>query len=297
MKYVNFNQLRSFHAVAKTNSITEASKLLKISQPTITKQIQLLEENYAIAVINRHGRGVSLTELGKSLYVITSKIFDLEEEAIELFSSDLNINKGTLTTGTSGAYYIMQLVKEFKQLYPGIDIKIISDNSQNILEKIYNFEIDIGVIAEPNLMPFRKDIYSIPYLKQKIIIIVGKNHKLSTKKSILMKELEGLNFINREKGSETRRVFEESLKKNNININSIMEVTRNSMIQAVYENMGIGILSEPEFYDFKDLKKIYIADDDIYTQAFVVCLKNKRNSNLIKAFLETTKKHILYFTK
>ena len=132
MKYINFNQLRSFHAAAKTNSITEASKLLKISQPTITKQIQLLEENYAIAVINRHGRGVSLTELGKSLYVITSKIFDLEEEAIELFSSDLNINKGTLTTGTSGAYYIMQLVKEFKQLYPGIDIKIISDNSQNI---------------------------------------------------------------------------------------------------------------------------------------------------------------------
>ena len=297
MKYVNFNQLRSFHAVAKTNSITEASKLLKISQPTITKQMQLLEENYAIAVINRHGRGVSLTELGKSLYVITSKIFDLEEEAIELFSSDLNINKGTLTTGTSGAYYIMQLVKEFKQLYPGINLKIISDNSQNILEKIYNFEIDFGVIGRPHLKNFKRDIYSIPYLKQKIIIIVGKNHKLSTKKSILMKELEGLNFINREKGSETRRVFEESLKKNNININSIMEVTRNSMIQAVYENMGIGILSEPEFYDFKDLKKIYIADDDIYTQAFVVCLKNKRNSNLIKAFLETTKKHILYFTK
>ena len=65
MKYINFNQLRSFHAVAKTNSITKASILLKISQPTITKQIQLLEENYAIAVINRHGRGVSLTELGK----------------------------------------------------------------------------------------------------------------------------------------------------------------------------------------------------------------------------------------
>ena len=297
MKYINFNQLRSFHAVAKTNSITKASILLKISQPTITKQIQLLEENYAIAVINRHGRGISLTELGKSLYAITSTIFDLEEEAIELFSSDLNIKKGTLTTGTSGAYYIMQLVKEFKQLYPNIDIKIISDNSQNILEKIYNFEIDIGVIAKPHLKNFKRDIYSIPYLKQKIIIIVGKSHKLSTKNRISMKELEGLNFINREKGSETRRVFEESLKKNNININSIMEVTRNSMIQAVYENMGIGILSEPEFYDFKDIKKIYIADDNIYTQAFVVCLKSKRNSNLIKAFLETTKKHILYFTK
>ena len=85
MKYINFSQLRSFHAVAETSSITAASKLLKISQPTITKQIQLLEEYYSITVINRHARGVSLTELGKSLYKITSEIFDLEEYAIELF--------------------------------------------------------------------------------------------------------------------------------------------------------------------------------------------------------------------
>ena len=46
MKYINFSQLRSFHAVAKTESITLAAKLLTISQPTITKQIQLLEEFY-----------------------------------------------------------------------------------------------------------------------------------------------------------------------------------------------------------------------------------------------------------
>ena len=296
MKYINFNQLRSFHAVAETSSITEASKLLKISQPTITKQIQLLEEYYSVAVINRHARGVSLTELGKSLYEITTKIFVLEEEAIEIFSSDLNINQGTLVTGTSGAYYIMKLIKEFKQLHPGIELKIISGNSENILNQIYNHEIDIGVIAKPNSKPFRNDIFSIPYLKQKIVIIVGKNHKLSGKNNISIKELDGFNIINREKGSETRKVFEECLENNNIKVNSIMELTRTSMIRAVYENMGIGILSEPEFYDFKEIKKIHIHDVNIYTQAFLVCLKNKKDSNLIKAFLETAKKHIKYFS-
>tara|TARA_B100000029_G_scaffold511822_1_gene606852 strand:+ start:1815 stop:2705 length:891 start_codon:yes stop_codon:yes gene_type:complete len=295
MKYINFNQLRSFHAVAETSSITKASKLLKISQPTITKQIQMLEEYYSISVINRHARGISLTELGKSLYEITSKIFDLEEEAIELFSSNLNINQGTLITGTSGAYFIIQLIKEFNLLHPGIELKIISDNSQNILEKIYKHEIDIGVIAKPYLKSFKSDIFSLPYLKQKIIIIVGKNHKLSNKNAISIKELNGLNLINREKGSETRRVFEESLLENNVKVNTIMEVTRTTMIRAVYENMGIGIISEPEFYDFKELKKIYISDVDVFTQAYVVCLKNKKNSNLIKAFLETAKKHTNYF--
>ena len=84
MKYINFSQLRSFHAVAKTGSITQASKLLSVSQPTITKQLQLLESFYQINLINRHARGISLTELGKKLYEITLKIFELEEEAIHL---------------------------------------------------------------------------------------------------------------------------------------------------------------------------------------------------------------------
>ena len=52
MKYINFSQLRSFHAVSKTGSITQASKLLKVSQPTITKQIQLLEDYPLVFLIH-----------------------------------------------------------------------------------------------------------------------------------------------------------------------------------------------------------------------------------------------------
>ena len=291
MKYINFSQLRSFHAVAQTQSITEASKLLNISQPTITKQIQLLEEYYKVSVINRHARGVTLTELGKSLYKITSKIFDLEEEAIELFSSDFNINQGTLITGTSGPYYIMKLLKDFKQMHPGIALKIISSNSKDILKKVCDQNIDIGVVAKPNLKDLKSEIISIPYLKQKIVVIVGKNHKFFERNTISIREINGMNFINRDEGSETRRIFEECLSTNNIKVKSIMEVERFSMIQAVSENMGIGIISEPEFFNYKDIKKIYISDVDIFTQAHIVCLKSKKQNNLIKAFLETTKKH------
>ena len=75
MKYINFSQLRSFHAVAKSQSITLAAKLLNISQPTITKQIQLLEEFYSINVINRHARGITLTDLGYFLPLNRFKLF------------------------------------------------------------------------------------------------------------------------------------------------------------------------------------------------------------------------------
>ena len=293
MKYINFSQLRSFHAVAKTESITLASKLLNISQPTITKQIQLLEEFYSINVINRHARGVTLTDLGTKLYEVTSGIFELEEKAIELFSSNLNIHQGTLVTGTSGTYYIIKLIKEFKKLHPGIDLKIISSNSNEILDKLYNFQIDLGVIGKPFKEKFKSDLYYIPYMKQKIVIIAGKGSKFFNNNTIKINELNGANFINRESGSETRRVFEDNLNKASIKVNTIMEVSRTTMVQAVKENIGVGLISEPEFDNYKDIKKIHIEDYDIFTEAYLVCLKKKKADNLVNAFIETAKKIIL----
>jgi|TARA_B110000971_G_scaffold194227_1_gene207788 LysR family transcriptional regulator, low CO2-responsive transcriptional regulator len=293
MKYINFSQLRSFHAVAKTGSITQASKLLSVSQPTITKQLQLLESFYQINLINRHARGISLTELGKKLYEITLNIFELEEEAIQLFSSNLNINKGTLVTGTSGSYYIIRLVKEFKKLHPGIKLKIISSNSNSILDDIIDYKIDVGVVGKPLSKNTKSTIYSIPYIKQKIVIIAGRGHKFYNKKTISIKELNDLDFINRERGSETRNVFEAALAKSETKINSIMEVERITMVQAVKDNMGLGLISEPEFDNYKDINKIHIIDYDLFTQAYLVCLKKKLSDNLIKAFIDTAKKNFI----
>ena len=293
MKYINFSQLRSFHAVAKTQSITLASKLLNISQPTITKQIQLLEEFYSINVINRHARGVTLTDLGKKLYELTSGIFELEEKAIQLFSSNLNIHQGTLVTGTSGTYYIIKLIKEFKKLHPGIELKIVSSNSNEILDKLYNYQIDLGVVGKPLKEKFKSDLYYIPYMKQKIVIIAGKGSKFYNNQTLKLNDLNGENFINRESGSETRRVFEDNLKKASLKVNTIMEVSRTTMVQAVKENIGIGLISEPEFDNYKDIKKIHIEDYDIFTQAYLVCLKKKKSDNLVNAFIETAKKIIL----
>ena len=292
MKYINFSQLRSFHAVSKTGSITQASKLLKVSQPTITKQIQLLEEFYSINLINRHARGISLTNLGIKLYEITTKILELEENALDLFSSNLNVHEGNLITGTSGSYYIIKLIKEFKKSHPKIKLDIISSNSNDILDKIYNYEIDIGVIGKPLNKNFKSNIFSIPYLKQNIVIIAGKGHKFYGKKSLNINELNGCDFINREPGSETRRVLENVLNKTNNKINSVMEVGRVTMIQAVKENMGLGYISEPEFENYKDVKKIFVNNTDMFTQAYVVCLKKKKSDNLINAFINTAKKII-----
>ena len=88
-------------------------------------------------------------------------------------------------------------------------------------------------------------------------------------------------------------MFEEVLDKEKVNVNTIMEVSRTTMVQAVKENIGVGIIAEPEFDNYKDIKKIQIEDTNIFTQAYLVCLKKKKKDNLISAFFETAKNIIL----
>ena len=157
----------------------------------------------------------------------------------------------------------------------------------------YNFQIDLGVVGKPLKEKFKSDLYYIPYMKQKIVIIAGKGSKFYNNQTLKLNDLNGENFINRESGSETRRVFEDNLKKASLKVNTIMEVSRTTMVQAVKENIGIGLISEPEFDNYKDIKKIHIEDYDIFTQAYLVCLKKKKSDNLVNAFIETAKKIIL----
>ena len=96
MKYINFNQLRSFHAVAKTNSITEAAKLLQISQPTITKQIQLLEENLT---------DYNVEELNKDLVVSGGELINKKTGKIPINQSSRSLDVKAVSKKVPGKIF------------------------------------------------------------------------------------------------------------------------------------------------------------------------------------------------
>ena len=75
-----YTQLRSFHAVAREGSATKASRVLNVSQPTITTQLKELETRYNLELFRRHGRRLELTDLGRELLSFTHRFFDIEVE-------------------------------------------------------------------------------------------------------------------------------------------------------------------------------------------------------------------------
>ncbi|MCP4935586.1 MAG: LysR family transcriptional regulator [bacterium] len=282
MRYINFNQLRSFHAVAKTGNVTAAAKLLNISQPTVTTQLKQMEERYGVELAYRIHRGVRLSPLGEQLYKLTMRIFALEDEALDLVDAINSLQQGTLSVGAVGPFFVMKLLAEFNSNYPGIKITLNSGNSEEIIQQLLNFQIDIGIVGNIKVDPAFK---IQPLVKKDVVLAIGQSHPWYKKDKIDIDELAGADLVLRESGSETRRVLEDALQENDIQPNIIMEVDRDALREASIEGLGAGVISEAEYRPGMDFKIVRIEGADIFTEAFIVCLKERAENRLVNSFM------------
>ena len=107
---MNMVQMRSFHAVATTGSFVGASRLLNISQPTITTQVKSLEEAYGVELFSRQGRGVQLTEYGRTLFALTQKTMANFQETVEFLKESKGLRIGHLRLAAVGSRQVVAVL-------------------------------------------------------------------------------------------------------------------------------------------------------------------------------------------
>lgn len=283
IRYVNFNQLRSFFAVAKELSFTAAAKTLNVGQPTITTQVRTLEEDYGVELFHRLPKGIVLTEAGQQLYALARQIFRLEEEAVELLNAASGVVMGHLRVGTVGPFFVMKLLARFHNRFPLPQVSIFSGNSEGVLQDLMDFRTDVAVLGHLNEDP---RLSAIRLSRHPVVVFVDTRHPWANRRQIKLRELDGQRMILREPGSLTRLVFERALEAQAVRPKVVMAVSRDAVREAVEEGLGIGITSEAEFKPSPAVKMLRISDADIFTEAYAVCLKSRRESRLIAAFME-----------
>lgn len=280
---INFNHLRCFHAVAEQGSFTLAARTLSVGQPSITTHVRALENHFGVELFSRHGHNVALTELGRSLLEITKRIFSLEKEAAELLLAGSGLKVGHLKIGVIGPFQVTQMIVAFSREYPEVELSVSMGNSQEILERLLDFSADVAVTAQ-----FEDDprFYSVPYSRNRVIVVVGVKHPWNDRREISLKELDGQRMVFREQGSATRRAFEKALALAGVKVRKVLEIeSREAVRELVANGVGIGIALEEEFVAHPRLRPISIVDADVHIDPHVVCLQERRNAPLIQAFL------------
>ncbi len=281
---MRLTQLRSFHAVATTGSFTRAAESLHVSQPTVTAQVGQLEALYNVELFHRTGRRIRPTEIGERLLHLSRQIFGLEAEAVQLLRESGELRSGQLRVAAVGPSHVTRMLVAFNRRYPGIKVTVSTGNSQAVLDSLLDYSADVGVLAQ--VFSDRRFV-SVPYAEHPVVVFCNAEHRFAHRRSIRTAELNGERLILREQGSTTRKAIESALRAARVEAEVVMEVASREIIrEAVLQGVGVAAVSQVEFVPGPGLHTVRISDSQVRTYTHVVCLAERRDMRIVRAFFE-----------
>ena len=149
---MDFRELRYFSYVAELKSFTRAATHLRIAQPALSRCLRQLEEELGVTLLNRHGRGVTLTEAGETLYEQAQHLLRGLRQAKHEVVSRAGMPVGHLTLAmppAAGQVLGPPLVERYRSLYPDVSLHILEGFSGYIHEWLTSGRVDVAVLHNP----------------------------------------------------------------------------------------------------------------------------------------------------
>ncbi|MGO1545185.1 MAG: LysR family transcriptional regulator [Gulosibacter sp.] len=145
-------QLQYFVSAADIGTLSGAAAANHIAQPSLSEQIASLESGLNLTLFNRSSRGLSLTDAGRQLLPLAQDAIRQTEAIAQWGESVRGLEQGTVKFGTFSSahlYLLTDLIKTFRQKYPGVNIRIVGLNSSEVADKIRSGELEAGLLQLP----------------------------------------------------------------------------------------------------------------------------------------------------
>ena len=190
---VDLKQLSYFQCVAELGNITAAAAELNITQPTLSKSMQILEDQLGVTLFTREARGVALTPFGQRL-LEHAKIVDVQvNSAVDDLDTLRKGEAGSVRIGAGPAWlrsHLPDVVAKVMDERPGISITVIGGFDQQLIQMLASGDVDF-VLAETPLSPISKG-YSIELLtSDELLVCCRRGHPLIKKKDLALADLAG----------------------------------------------------------------------------------------------------------
>lgn len=283
LPYVSFNQLRSFHAVALTGSVTAAARLLHVGQPTVTTQLRQLESMYKVELALRLPAGIRLTAIGQQLFALTETLFQAQAQTVDLLRGHKGKLQGTLRVGSVAPHFIMSTLSAFNQAHPQVNLDVTLNDSATIAQMVADCDVDVAVIGHLGL---DSRYLSLLFSRQKLVLAMPPEHEWTTRSSVALEELGQARLIMRKGGSTSRRVLDQALKEAGVTPAIALEVDREGALEAVRAGLGVTVATTAELSLDDSVRVVRLNGADLHTDAFVICLESRQSAPLVNAFLE-----------
>jgi DNA-binding transcriptional LysR family regulator len=285
-------KLKIFCTVAETKSFTRSARIVHLSQPAVTLQIQALEELFETKLFDKSEGTIALTPAGKILYSHSKHILEHFNDVEKEINKLTGMMKGAVTLGASttlGNYILPRITTDFKKVHPKIKIKMFIGNTERIEDLLSSGFIDFGVVEG---QPSKRNIKKEPIMSDHLTLIVHPKHPLTRKRAVSILDLTREPFILREEGSGTRQQIEEFMKNHGISTRqlhiALVLGSTESVKASVEAGTGVAIVSKwavkKEVEDGR-LKVVSLKEGGIPRTLSLIISKKKHLSHADKEFI------------
>ncbi|MFD2113199.1 LysR family transcriptional regulator [Thiorhodococcus fuscus] len=286
---ISLRQLRVFEAVARHLSYTRAAEELHLSQPAVSMQVRQLEDAIGLPLFERLGKRILLTEAGEEVHHYGQTIDRSLGEMEEVMESLKGINSGRLQVAVASTvnYFAPRLLAVFQRRYPGITLKLVVTNREELVQLLDGNAVDLVLMGLP---PKTVEVESEVFMENPLVVVAPPDHPLAETRGISMSRLAEEVFVMREKGSGTRQAMERFFAERGLSIRHGMQMTRNEAVkQAVRSGLGLSVVSLHTIELELETGRLVTLDVDGFPdrrQWYLVYRRGKRLSPAAKAFRE-----------
>lgn len=283
-------QLQYFLAVARLEHVTEAARSLHVTQSSLSKTIQRLEEDLGVPLFDRIGRKLRLNEFGsRFLFRAERALFELEQGKQEL--SDLSSPEhGTLELAVTTASTLPSILREFRKKRPNIQFHVQMLTTQEMVTLLHRGKVDFCLSSPP---VEGDDIECQIVFIDPILVAVPKGHRLADRSSVSLTELRDEGFVGVKRGYGTRDFVDSICKSVGFVPKYVYEGDEPArLITLVEAEIGIAFIPSTARYSQENIKYLQVENHELVRE---IALLWHRNRYISRAALEFREVVVEYF--
>lgn len=253
---MNLQQLRYLHEIARQGlNVSEAAAALYTSQPGVSKQVRLLEEELGVTIFVRNGKRLTgITEPGRQVLAIVARMLEDAGNLKRIGEDYAGEASGALdvaTTHTQARYLLPQVVKDFMKRHPRVRLRLHQGNPGQVADWVADGTADIGIATEA--LAEQPRLVTLPCYQWSHLVVAPRGHPLLERKAITLAQLAEVPLITYDPSFTGRTKIDRAFERAGVAPNIVLTAVDSDVIKTYVElGLGIGIIAEMAFDPARD---------------------------------------------
>lgn len=284
---MELRHLRYFEAVARHSHVTRAAAELHIAQPALSKQISQLERELGVALFDRVGRNVRLTEAGEALLPYARAVLAQVESARAEMAERIGLRRGRASVGTPptvGTQLLPPVLASFNQRYPGIELRLHEAGIQTLLDLLETGLSDVAIVTLPVT---DGNLAVTPLFTEDLVIVMPTGHALAERECVAVRDLQSEAWVLSPTNYELREATLNACKEAGYAPRVVLDGGEtDTVLRLVAAGVGIALVPRMAVAGSADLVALRVQDQQLQRSLGLVWRNDRTASPAARALRE-----------